>query len=112
MKPEVSVRLQSANKCFYGLGKIVSSEAISTYLRIRMYLILLRPISLYEAETWLLRKADEQRLAVFERKVLRKIYGAYFDAHIDEWRVLHNDQLENFFQQPYVIKKIEKNRLM
>jgi len=40
---------------------------------------LLRPIVLYGSKTWALRKAEEQRLEVFERKVLRKIYGPVFD---------------------------------
>jgi len=30
---------------------------------------------MYGAETWVLSKADELRLGVFERKILRRIYG-------------------------------------
>jgi hypothetical protein len=79
IKTEISMRLQSANKCFFGLSKIFRSRAISKNLKVRMYLTLLMPIVLYGAETWPLRKTEEQRMAVFERKILRKIYGAYFD---------------------------------
>jgi len=39
---------------------------------------LLRPIVLYGSETWALRKAEEQRLGGFERKVLRKLHGPVF----------------------------------
>jgi len=45
-----------------------------------MYMTLLRPIVLYDFETWALRKTEEQGLGVFERKVLRKIYGPVFDS--------------------------------
>lgn len=45
-----------------------------------MYLTLLRSIALYGAEAWPLRKTKEQRMIVFERKVLRKNYEAHFNA--------------------------------
>jgi len=106
------MRLQSANKCFYGLSKIFRSRAISKNLKVRMYLTLLRPIVLYGAETWSLRKTEELRLAVFERKVPRKIYGAHFDAQTNEWRRLHNDELQSLFQRPNIIKEIKKRRLV
>lgn len=37
-------------------------------------------------------KAEELRMAVFERKVLRKIYGPHFDAQTNEWRKLERDK--------------------
>lgn len=46
---------------------------------------LLRPIVLYGSETWALRKAEEQRLGILERKVLRKMYGPVFDSGTNEW---------------------------
>lgn len=62
-----------------------------------MYLTLLRPFVRYEAETWPLRKTEEQRMAVFDRKILRKIYGTYFDVLTNEWRKLHDDELQSLF---------------
>jgi len=56
IKAEISMRLLYANKCFYGLSKFSRSRAIYKNLKVRIYLTLSRPISLYEAETWLLRK--------------------------------------------------------
>jgi len=73
------MKLQSADKCFFGLSKIFRSRAISKNLKVRMYLTFLRPIVLYGAAIWRLRKTEERRMVVLEKKVLRKIYGAYFD---------------------------------
>ncbi|VVC30294.1 eIF3G, RNA recognition motif,RNA recognition motif domain,Eukaryotic translation initiation factor 3 [Cinara cedri] len=112
IKTEISMRLQSANKCFFGLSKIFRSRAISKNLKVRMYLTLLRPIVLYGAETWPLRKTEERRIAVFERKVLRRIYGAYFDVLTNEWRKLHNEELQSLFQRPDILKEIKKRRLV
>jgi hypothetical protein len=80
----VSSRIQLANKGYYGLEKVLKSKTLSKNLKIRMYMTLLRPIAMYGSETWELRKAEEQRLGVFERKVLRKIYGQVFDNQTNE----------------------------
>jgi hypothetical protein len=80
LKTEVSSRIQLANKGYYGLEIILKSRTIFKNLKIRMYMTLLRPIVLYGFETWALRKSEEQRLGVIERKVLRKIYGSVLDS--------------------------------
>jgi len=38
------------------------------YMMYQIYMILMRPIVLYASETWVLRKAEETRLRVFERR--------------------------------------------
>ncbi|KAF0753170.1 ribosome biogenesis protein TSR3 isoform X1 [Aphis craccivora] len=68
LKIGVSSRIQLANKGYYGLEKILKLRTLSKNLKIRMYMTLLRPIVLYGSETWALRKAEEQRLGVFELK--------------------------------------------
>jgi hypothetical protein len=40
-----------------------------------IYKTLIKPVLMCGAETWVLSKADELRLGVFERKILRIIYG-------------------------------------
>jgi len=41
-----------------------------------MYKVLIRPVLTYVSETWTLSKTNEQWLSLFERKVLRCIFGA------------------------------------
>ncbi|KAL4084186.1 hypothetical protein QTP88_028016 [Uroleucon formosanum] len=112
LKTEVSSRIQLANKGYYGLEKVLKSRTLSKNLKIRMYMTLLRPIVMYGSETWALRKAEEQRLGVFEKKVLKKIYGPVFDNQTNEWRKLHNYEIQMQFQRPDIIKEITKRRLM
>jgi hypothetical protein len=40
-----------------------------------IYKILIKPVLMYGAETWVLSKADELRLGIFEKKILGRIYG-------------------------------------
>jgi hypothetical protein len=34
-----------------------------------------RPVVMYASETWVLKEAMIQKLMIFERKILRRIYG-------------------------------------
>ncbi|KAJ4431585.1 hypothetical protein ANN_20184 [Periplaneta americana] len=52
----------------------------------------------------------EQRLRVFEDKVLRKISGAKGDEVTGEWRKLHNSELHALYSAPD-IRNIESRRL-
>jgi hypothetical protein len=41
-----------------------------------MYKVFIIPVLTYASETWTLTKTNERRLSLFERKVLRCIFGA------------------------------------
>ncbi|KAJ4447643.1 hypothetical protein ANN_09650, partial [Periplaneta americana] len=47
---------------------------------------------------------EEQRLRVFENKILRKIFGAKRDG---EWRKLHNVELHTLYSSPDIIRNIK-----
>ena len=50
-------------------------QGISMHTKMRLYNALIQPIALYGCETWTLRKAEENKLLVFEMAALRKILG-------------------------------------
>jgi hypothetical protein len=54
------------------------------------------PVILYGCETWSLTLREENRLRVFENKVLRRIFGPKRDKMSGEWRKLHNEELRGF----------------
>jgi len=57
---------------------------ISRKRKVSMYKTLIKPALMYGAETWVLSKVDELRLGVFERKILRRIYGPICEEAV--WR--------------------------
>jgi hypothetical protein len=61
------------------------------------------------SETWVLSKSDEARLEVFERKVLRAIFGPTIDN--EEWRIKHYDELYKLYKESDIITYIKINRL-
>jgi len=50
----------------------------------------------YGSETWVLSKSDEAILGVFERKILRAIFGSTNDNA--EWRIKHNNELYTLYK--------------
>jgi hypothetical protein len=56
-------------------------------------------------------KGGEHRLRVFEKRVLRKIFGLKRDEVIGGWRELHNEELYNLYCLPSVIRIIKSRRM-
>jgi len=54
---------------------------------------LIKPFLMYGAETWVLSKAVELRLQVFERKIQRRIFGPVFEGIT--WRSGYKEELSS-----------------
>ncbi|KAL4141433.1 hypothetical protein QTP88_004071 [Uroleucon formosanum] len=63
------------NKSYFALVPVFKSRLISKSTKIRLYKVLIRPMVLYACGAWASTKSDEKRLLLFERKILRRIYG-------------------------------------
>jgi hypothetical protein len=46
---------------------------------------------------------EEQRLRVFENRVLRRIFGPKRDEVTGEWRKLHKEELHDLYSSPSII---------
>jgi hypothetical protein len=66
-------RIQTANRCFFGLRKHLRLSHLSRQTKFTIHKTLIRPVLLYGSETCVLTKKEENQLLVFERKVRRKI---------------------------------------
>jgi len=55
-------------------------------LKLKIYRTIILPVVLYRCETWSLTLRDEGRLRVFEKRVLRRIFGPRRDEVTREWR--------------------------
>ena len=53
----------------------------------------IRPLVVNGCETWVLKESIIQRLSVFERKILRKIFGPTKEDN-GNWRVKTNIELD------------------
>ncbi|KAJ4433943.1 hypothetical protein ANN_16262 [Periplaneta americana] len=110
-REEIKRRINMGNACYYSVEKLLSSSLLSKYLKVRIYKTVILPLVLYGCETWTLTLREEQRLRVFENKVLRKIFGAKRDEVTGEWRKLHNAELHTLYSSPDIIRNIKSRRL-
>lgn len=58
-----------------------------------LYTSYLRPLISYVCETWSLTKGDDNRLAIFERKVLRNSFGSIYNTELGIFERKKNDDL-------------------
>ena len=63
------------NKAYYADRQLVNSSHISRNSKLQIYRTLVRPVVTYGSESWALTMEEERALEVFEKKILRKIYG-------------------------------------
>jgi hypothetical protein len=54
---------------------------------------------------------EEHRLIVFEKRVLRRIFGPKRDEVTGGWRKLHNDELHGLYSSPSIVRVIKARRM-
>jgi len=59
----------------------------------------------------LLTLRDECRLRVFENRVLMRIFGPERDEVTGEWRKLHNEELNDLYCSPNIVRVIKLGRM-
>ena len=69
------------------------------------------PVDLYGCETWSLTLREERKLKVFENMVLRRIFGPRRDEVTGEWRRLHNEELNDLYSLPNIVRVIKSRKM-
>jgi hypothetical protein len=72
---EIKDRIVLATKAYCANLKFFKSKLVTKDSKLKLYKSVVRPIVTYASETWVLKESSIQKLMVFERKILRKIFG-------------------------------------
>jgi hypothetical protein len=84
---------------------------VSRNVKIKIHKTIILPVVLYGCETWSLTLREEQRLRVFENRVLRRIFGPKRYEVTGGWRKLHNEELHGLYSSPSVVRMINARRM-
>ena len=80
-------------------------------VKTEIYRTVILPVVLYGCETWSLTLREERRLRVSENTVLRGIFGPKRDEATGEWRKLHNEELNDLYCSPNIVRVIKSRRM-
>ena len=75
--------------------------------KIRLYRTIILPVVLCGCETWSLTMREERRLRVFQNRVLRGIFGLKRDEVTGEWRKIYNEELNDLYCSPDIVRVIK-----
>ena len=89
----------------------VNSLHLSKNLKTRMYRNITLSVVLHGCETWSLTLREERRLRVFENRVLRRVFGPRRDDVTGEWRKLHNEELNDLYSSPGIVRVTKSRRM-
>ena len=89
---EIRRRIMAGNRAYFGLRRTLRSNRVRRQTKLTIYKTLIRPVVLYGHEIWTLLMEDQRALGVFERKVLRTIYGGV-QMEDGSWRRRINHEL-------------------
>jgi hypothetical protein len=67
-----------------------------------MYKTLIRPVVLYGSDSWTLTEAGDEKLSVFERRILRRLYGPTCEN--GGWRTKYNDELYSLYKDLNIVR--------
>jgi hypothetical protein len=109
---EIKSRLNSRNACYRSVHSLLSSRLLSRNVKVKVYIAIILPVVLYGCEIWSLTLRKEQRVRVFDNRVLRRICGPKRDWVTGEWRKLHNEELHNLYSSPDIIRQIKSRQMM
>ena len=107
IQQEIKSRLKLGNACYHSVQNLLSSSLLSKNLNIKIYRTIIFPVVLYGCETWSLTLREEHRLRMFENRVLRRIFGPKRDGVTREWRKLHNEELNDLYSSPDIVRVIK-----
>jgi len=109
MSEHVKDRMQTGKRAYAANHHMPKSKIIKRFVKTQIYKTLIRSAVMYGSETWTLTKSDGNFLRIFERKILRRIYGLVQVGDI--WRITNNEELNRSINREDIVKFIKARRI-
>jgi hypothetical protein len=85
---EIQSRIHVANRTYFSILPLIKSHGIGCRVQVTLYKTLIRSILMYDSEVWTLSQGAANKIDLFERKILRKIFGPTQSKGV--WRIRYN----------------------
>lgn len=106
---ELKARIAAGTRSSYSMKAMLNSKIFSRTLKLRLYKTIIRPTVTYGCEVWNLRKQDRTMLEVWERKILRRIFGG---KEVNGWWIRRtNKELEELYGEQNIVGYVKTQRL-
>jgi len=89
----------------------LSSSLLSKIIKIKIYRTIIFLVVLCGSEAWSLILREERRLKVFEKRVLRRIFGRKRNEVTGKWRRLHNGEFYDLYSLINIIRMVYSRRI-
>jgi hypothetical protein len=89
IEEEIKERIVLGIKTYYANQKFFKSRFVAKYSKLKLYRTVIRPTVNDASETWVLKETKIQKLLVFERKILRRIFRPTKEIKI--WKTKTNE---------------------
>jgi hypothetical protein len=110
IQEEIRLRIQAGNRSVFANKKLLKNKDLNAASKLQIYKSIIRPIVTYSCKTWSMTVTEQNHLLVFERRVLRKIYGPKQDKD-GVWRIKTNEELEKLIKGKNIVRFIKAQRL-
>jgi hypothetical protein len=101
--------IAKGNKAYYANAKLIKSKFLKKNTKMKVHKTMIRPVITYSSETWTLTAKDEKHLRIFERQILRKIFGP---VNIDNiWRIRNNMEIDTLMEGAEIVGYIKEQRI-
>jgi hypothetical protein len=106
LEEEIRERIVKGNKAFYENRALFKSKLLSRKSKLKLYWSVIRPIVVYDCETWVLKESVIERISVFERK----IFGPTKEDN-GKWRIKTNIEMDELIKHRNMINYVKAQRL-
>jgi hypothetical protein len=110
MKEEINSRIKQGNIDFIANKGLLGNKLLTRKAKIKRYMLVILPVVTYGCETWTMNEVEEEKLRIFYRKVLRKIFGTIQRENC-VWTIRTNEEVYNLHGKEDIISFIKSQVL-
>jgi hypothetical protein len=102
IEEKIQSRTAAGNRACHANKKLLTNKLLSKNSKMSVYKTIIRSVVTYGSETWMMNITYKEKLKIFERKILRSIYGPVQDTN-NEWRVRTNQEIEALIKEENIV---------